>query len=59
LQTSQIAFLLRRGKKLIEAYLKLLSACEQDRNYAYHLDELMRLGAVGGEKGTAGGTHHG
>jgi DNA-binding CsgD family transcriptional regulator len=59
LQVGQIAFLLRRGKKLVEAYLKLLADCEQDRNYAYHLDELMRLGSVGGEKGTAGGACHG
>lgn len=58
LQAGQIAFLLHRGRKLIEAYLKLLAACEHDRNYAYHLDELMRLGAIGGKKGTTGGTRH-
>lgn len=55
LQVGQIAFLLRRGPKLIERYLELLAQCEKDRNYAYHLDELMRLGAVGGEKKDGGG----
>lgn len=59
LQVGQIAFLLRRGRKLVEAYLALLLACEQDRNYAYHLDELMRLGTVGGKKGNARGTSRG
>jgi hypothetical protein len=59
LQVSQIAFLLRRGRKLVEAYLELLAVCEQDRNYAYHLDELMRLGTLGGKKGATGGTSHG
>jgi DNA-binding CsgD family transcriptional regulator len=54
LQVGQIAFLLRRGRKLVEAYLELLATCEQDRNYAYHLDELMRLGRVGGKKRTGG-----
>lgn len=59
LQSGQIAFLLRRGRTLVERYLELLAACEQDRNYAYHLDELLRLGAVGGGKEAAGGASHG
>lgn len=60
LQVGQIAFLLRRGRKLVQAYLKLLADCEQDRNYTYHLDELMRLGTAGGEKRTTGaGACHG
>ena len=54
LQVGQIAFLLRRGRGLVQRYLELLAACETDRNYAYHLDELMRLGTVGGEKGAGG-----
>jgi len=54
LQIGQIAFLLRRGRTLVERYLELLTACEADRNYAYHLDELVRLGVIGGEKGTGG-----
>jgi len=54
LQVGQIAFLLRRGRSLVQRYLELLAVCETDRNYAYHLDELMRLGTVGGEKGAGG-----
>jgi hypothetical protein len=54
LQVGQIAFLLRRGPTLVERYLELLGACQADPNYAYHLDELMRLGAVGGEKDAGG-----
>ena len=50
MQAGQIAFLLRRGKGLIRQYLTLLSECEQDKNLAYHLDELLRLGCVGREK---------
>jgi DNA-binding NarL/FixJ family response regulator len=59
LQGGQIAFLLRRGPKLVQRYLELLADCEKDRNYAYHLDELLRLGAVGGGKEPAGGASHG
>jgi len=50
MQVSQIAFLLRRGKALIGRYLDLLGECDRDKNLAYHLDELMRLGTCGGEK---------
>jgi hypothetical protein len=50
MQASQIAFLLRRGKALIGRYLDLLGECDRDKNLAYHLDELMRLGTCGGEK---------
>ena len=61
MQAGQIAFLLRRGKGLIRTYLDLLAACEADKNMAYHLDELLRLGCVGsgGEKGRRGGRSHG
>ena len=61
MQVGQIAFLLRRGKSLIQQYLALLAACETDKNLAYHLDELLRLGCVGdgGEKGACGGRSHG
>lgn len=52
MQAGQIAFLLRRGRGLIQRYLDLLSECESDRNMAYHLDEMVRLGTCGGgEKG--------
>jgi len=50
MQVGQIAFLLRRGKGLIRQYLDLLAVCDQDKNMAYHLEELMRLGTVGQEK---------
>jgi DNA-binding CsgD family transcriptional regulator len=50
MQAGQIAFLLRRGVSLIRAYLKILDECQGDRNMAYHLDELLRIGSCGGEK---------
>jgi len=50
MQAGQIAFLLRRGRGLIQKYLDLLAQCESDRNMAYHLEELMRLGMCGGGK---------
>src|SRR5580658_818794 len=50
MQAGQIAFLLRRGVSLIKAYLKILEECQRDRNMAYHLDELLRIGSCGGEK---------
>lgn len=54
LQAGQIAFVLRRGPSLIRRYLELLAECETDRNLAYHLDELMRLGTANrGGKGGA------
>jgi hypothetical protein len=60
MQVGQIAFLLRRGKGLIQQYLQLLAECQTDKNLAYHLDELLRLGCVGGgEKAARGGRSHG
>ncbi len=53
MQVGQIAFLLRRGPALIKAYLDLLAECKADRNMAYHLDELLRLGSCGVEKKVA------
>ena len=47
MQAGQIAFLLRRGKGLIERYLELLKECRQDKNLAYHLEELLKIGQVG------------
>jgi len=55
MQVGQIAFLLRRGPSLIQAYLDLLAECQRDRNMTYHLDELLRLGSCGGEKKTTRG----
>jgi hypothetical protein len=54
MQVGQIAFLLRRGVGLIERYLELLAECQADKNMAYHLDELLRLGTCGGGKKGAG-----
>ena len=44
MQVGQMAFLLRRGKGLIQQYLDLITKCESDKNMGYHLEELMRLG---------------
>ena len=49
-RSGQIAFLLRRGPRSIKAYLEILAECKRDRNMAYHLDELLRIGSCGGEK---------
>lgn len=61
MQVGQIAFLLRRGRTLIQQYLDLLAACETDKNLDYHLAELLRLGCGGngGEKGATGGRSDG
>jgi DNA-binding CsgD family transcriptional regulator len=50
MQPGQIAFLLRRGVSLVKAYLQILEECQRDRNMAYHLDELLRIGNGAGEK---------
>jgi hypothetical protein len=57
MQASQIAFLLRRGRRLIEQYLELLATCgKKDKNRAYHLEELLRVG-VGKKKAQREGNH--
>ncbi len=53
MDVGQIAFVLRRGRTLIEGYLELLAESEGDRNRAYHLDDLLRLGCCGGKKKAA------
>jgi DNA-binding CsgD family transcriptional regulator len=55
MEVGQIAFLLRRGPSLIRSYLDLLAECRRDRNMAYHLDELLRIGSCGGEEKIARG----
>lgn len=50
MQEGQIAFLLRRGKRLVAQYLELLEQCRTDNNLSYHLEELLRLGNCGVEK---------
>jgi len=42
---SQIAFLLDRSRGLIDSYLELLAECRKDKTLAYHLSELLALGA--------------
>ena len=55
MSAGEIAFLLRRGRSLIERYLELLAESEADPNRAAHLEELLRLGQAGGKKGATGG----
>ena len=43
-QPTQIAFLLRRGRGLVEQYLELARAAEQDPNQADHLAALLEVG---------------
>ncbi len=50
MQVGQIAFVLRRSRNLVRQYLDLLNECKCDKNMAYHLEELMRLGHAKGEK---------
>jgi len=50
MQAGQIAFLLRRGRGLVERYLELLQECRTDKNLAYHLEELLRIGQAGSLK---------
>lgn len=50
LQPAQIAFLLRRGRGLIERYLELLKECQQNPDYQYQLKELLAVGSVGAKK---------
>ena len=47
MQAGQIAFLLRRGRGLVERYLELLDECRTDKNLAYHLEELLRIAQAG------------
>jgi len=56
---SQIAYLLRRGRTLVDSYLSLMTECDRDPNMAYHLDELLRIGISRGEKNQteSGGAH--
>jgi hypothetical protein len=54
MQAGQIAFLLRRSRKLVEEYIDLLHECESDKNMAYHLDELLHLGHGDGGKNGRG-----
>jgi hypothetical protein len=60
MEPGQIAFLLRRGKRLVQQYLDLLAECQSDQNKTYHLEELLRLGTCpGGKKRGGRRCHHG
>jgi len=52
MQVGQIAFLLRRGRGLVQRYLDLLQLCEKDKNLSYHLEELLNRGQGAGGKKT-------
>jgi len=54
MQSGQIAFLLRRSRKLVNEYIALLHECETDKNMAYHLEELLHLGRVSDKKNGGG-----
>ena len=45
MDAGQIAFLVGRGRRLVECYLELLRECQTDKTMSYHLEELMRLGS--------------
>jgi DNA-binding CsgD family transcriptional regulator len=51
LQIGQIAFLLKRGERLIERYAALWKATKRDKNMAYHLNELLNMGKASTKKG--------
>ena len=44
MSATQIAFLLNRGRTLIDRYLELISECRSDKTFAYHLAQLLALG---------------
>lgn len=56
-EAGQIAFVLRRGRGLIERYLELLAQSGKDKLWNYHLEELLAVGRASGEKKLPGGRH--
>ncbi|MFZ2491210.1 MAG: DUF1670 domain-containing protein [Thermoanaerobaculia bacterium] len=54
LQPGQIAFVLRRSRRLIEQYIELLDECRRDATYGYHLRELLLVGQGELKKTTRG-----
>jgi hypothetical protein len=56
-QAGQIAFVLRRGRGLIERYLELVEGCAEDKLWSYHLEELLHVGRASGEKKLRGGCY--
>jgi hypothetical protein len=57
IQPGQIAFLVRRGRRLVNDYLALLALCERDDNLRTHLDDLLTLHQQAEKKW--GGSVHG
>ena len=47
MEPGQIAFLLRRGRSLIEQYLAIINNAAMDKNRQYHLDELLKADGRG------------
>lgn len=59
LHTGQIAFLLKRGRGLVQRYLDLVDEADGDPNRAYHLKQMLALGRQGEKKQRAwGGARH-
>ena len=56
-EAGQIAFVLRRGRGLVERYLELVEGCAKDKLWSYQLEELLALGRASGEKKLPGGRH--
>ncbi len=50
MQAGRIAFLLRRGRGLIQRHLELLKECRQDKNLGCHLEEFLKIGQAGALK---------
>jgi hypothetical protein len=50
LHPAQIAFLLQRGRGLIDRYLEQLQECRKHPQYDYHLKELLSFGSVSAKK---------
>lgn len=61
LHAGQIAFLVERGRGLVERYLALRKEADKDPNRAHHLEHLLALGQAGGKKSGVrrGGRSHG
>ncbi len=56
-EVGQIAFVLPRGRGLIERYLELVEQCHNDKPWSDHLDELLEVGRAAGEKNVSRGPH--
>ena len=56
-EVGQIAFVLRRGRGLVERYLDLVEQCHNDKLWSYQLDELLEVGRASGEKKVSRSSH--